>query len=108
MSLFFETSVQGQMFLICISVGFLMAMLLDCKSNGGPLRFFIDFSVLTTCAIVLLLMMIDFREKALREYHVLGIISGSILYLSGVGRLKKRMHHWIRQILLHSAGRKND
>ena len=91
MSLFFETAGQARLFLICIPVGFVMTMLLDCKADGGALRFLLDFSVLLLSGCVLLLIMIGSREERLREYHILGIISGGILYLSGIGRIRKQI-----------------
>lgn len=89
MKLFFETAGQARSFLMCIPLGFLLFLLLDNDSAPGMFRFLLDFFIVLFYGALLMQIMIQFQENALREFHLLGSLSGGILYLSGVSKIRK-------------------
>ena len=100
MKLFFETSGQSACFLLMTPIGFLLALLLDADVITGRLRPAADIALLLLAGMVCLWMIVLTGEGGLRVYHTLGLLTGAILYLAGVGRLIRlirRKIHFGRQ-----------
>jgi len=87
MSLFFETSRQSRGFLLCVPIGFLIALGLCSGSGRGWIRFLLDSLVLLSGALGFLILFVLIQENGMRAYHVLGALSGALLYMLGFYRL---------------------
>lgn len=97
MKLFFETSSQASFFLLMLPFGFVVALCLHAGSGGGLLRLIQDLVVLLLSGVAAALMLLSTRDETLRFYHLLGIITGALLYFAGVGRGVAWLRRKIRQ-----------
>lgn len=91
MNLFFETAGQAGCFLIMLPIGFAAAACLDAGAAAGRLRPALDVLVLLLAGVALLLAVVLLRENAVRAYHLLGLLTGAVLYVCGVGRAIRLM-----------------
>lgn len=89
MNLFFETANQAVCFLAAAPIGFAAAMGLDLGRREGLARFFLDVLVLSAAGVALVVLLLLGREEGMRLYHMLGLGTGALLYLGGLGRLSK-------------------
>ena len=103
MKLFFETSGQSVCFLLMIPVGFLLALLLDADVIAGRLRSAADIALLLLAGAACLWLIVLTGERGLRVYHVLGLLSGAVLYLCGIGRVIR-----ILKLKIRSARQEKD
>lgn len=87
MNLFFETTAQAHIFLATIPLGFALALIIDITSHAGHMRLLLDVLCLLVCGIALICLMLMFKDKGIRIYHLLALIIGAILYLLGVKQL---------------------
>ena len=97
MKLFFETAVQKNVFLLTLPVGFLVCFLLDTQIPSILIQTFLDFGVLISTGVILVLLVLFSDGSTLRIYHLLGLISGAILYVCGVGICRRKVKLWYRQ-----------
>ena len=103
MKLFFETEIQSLSFLMTLPLGFAMALLLDINRASAFFRCLADILTVLLAGFSLMLVVIWRGENALRLYHLLGLLAGAVLYVSGVGRLwraargKSRQKRKLRQ-----------
>ncbi len=95
MKLFFETAGQAQRFLIMVPLGFALALCLDADAWTGRLRAAADCLFLLLCGWLMLCTICVLRENSLRIYHMLGLLTGAILYLLGVGRIVRTIRRRI-------------
>lgn len=86
MALYFETEMQGIGFLLLCAVGFLVTLLFDCVGTLFPqkLKPLSDILLLLIGGVVFLLALVFLRANALRVFHWIALLTGSILYLCGV------------------------
>jgi len=87
MKLFFETAHQANCFLLMIPLGFALAFLLDADVLAGPIRLLIDCLLILASGAAALATIVFWRENSLRLYHMLGLFTGAVLYVHGLGRL---------------------
>ena len=97
MTLFFETGDQLLCFLAAVPAGFLIALCLCFGKKEGILRLVMDLLLLAVSGIAMVCMLLFFRNGALRLYHLLGVITGAILYLSGMNRVQRYVLRLIRE-----------
>lgn len=98
MKLFFESGIQMRLFLVTLPLGFLVSFLLDSRTNPSTvLRLIADLLILFLCGTCLVLFLLLFDDTAIRGYHLLGVLSGSILYMSGVGKCRRTIDDWFRK-----------
>lgn len=98
MNLFFETASQARSFLTAVPVGFCAVMCLDCGRGEGVLRAAIDLLLMLLTGLGMMLMVFALQEDGLRLYHALGGIVGALLYLRGVGRVKRAAKALMRSL----------
>ena len=106
MKLFFESSGQANVFLLMSFSGFVIALLLDSKSSSGVIRLMVDALIIIWGGVTLLATVVFFRENTLRAYHLLGMLSGVLIYLAGVGKIIRRLR--LRQEHARSTANLND
>ena len=87
MTLFFETSRQAWCFLCLLPVGLAAAFLLDTDVIAGKLRPLADVFFLVVTGLAVLVMIVLCRDSGLRLYHMLGVLTGALLYLGGIGKI---------------------
>lgn len=97
MMLFFETAKQAWCFLAAVPVGFLIALCLCIGKKEGMIRLLLDLLLLGSSGIVLIGMLLFFREGFLRLYHLLGMILGAFLYLNGICQVKRKISRSIKE-----------
>lgn len=102
MKLFFETGDQAAFFLLMIPCGFLMALCIHTGPASGLLRFALDLMVMLAGAACTVGLLFSGKDEVLRVYHMLGILTGSLLYLSGASRCIQ----WVKTKIRYS-GRKH-
>lgn len=90
MNLFFETSSQAGCFLCMVPVGMVSALLMDADVIAGKLRALADAILLLFAGLVCLLIIVLCRETTLRLYHLLGLLTGAVLYAEGIGKITRR------------------
>lgn len=95
MNLFFETADQGVCFLCAIPLGVLLSFFLDGRQHYGAVRALMDAAAMLCAGIALLALTAFLQEEKLRMYHVLGLLVGCILYVTGVGKLRS----YLRKLL---------
>ena len=91
MKLFFETAGQAHCFLMMTPVGFALALLLDVNAVSGFLRPLADLAAFVLAGAAWLMVVTAVGESGLRLYQFLGLAAGAVLYLSGIGRLIRRI-----------------
>jgi len=91
MKLFFETGIQMRFFLVTLPLGFLVCFLLDVGASSPVLRLIADLMVLFLCGVCLVWFLLLFDDTAVRGYHLLGVLAGAILYMSGAMRCRKKI-----------------
>lgn len=101
MTLFFETSRQAWCFLCMTPVGMAAALLMDADVIAGRLRAIADVLLLLLAGLGALVMIVLCRETGLRLYHLLGLMTGAVLYLQGIGKIIRLCIH--RQEIKRSA-----
>lgn len=89
MRLFFETASQAGSFLASIPLGFAAALCLDVGDGGGIMRMLLDLLWFLICGMSLLVLTFLIHDAQIRLYHVLGLISGALLYLRGISAVRK-------------------
>lgn len=87
MRLFFETTGQASRFLVMAPLGFVLALCLDADAATGRLRLFFDCVLLLACGMAALCTLSGLLESGLRGYHLLGLLTGAVLYTQGAGRI---------------------
>ncbi len=87
MKLFFETSRQAWCFLSMAPVGMAAALLMDADVIAGRLRAAADVLLMLLTGFAALVMMILCSEQGMRLYHLLGLVTGAVLYLEGIGKI---------------------
>ena len=87
MSLFFETSSQANCFLHLLPLGLCMAFCLDASAISGKIRPLMDVLVLVLAGSAVLWWMVLLDENKLRLYHVLGMLTGMLLYMRSIGKI---------------------
>lgn len=110
MNLFFETTVQANCFLCMVPVGFAIAACLDVSAFLGRFRLLLDILVLLLAGMGVLMLISVMQEGSLRAYHLLGLLTGAIVYLQGIGRLLRMIIRKLNrnQIENKTSGRKMD
>ena len=91
MKLFFETSHQAMCFLLMAPAGFLAALLLDADALAGVLRPLADVAVLLLAGAAVLVLTSAAGESGVRLYHLLGALTGAVVYLCGAGRIVRML-----------------
>ena len=91
MKLFFDTNLQAVVFLLSVPTGFLAACFLSSGIKNTCLQMILDILTLLLAGTVLAALILIFRENGLRSYHLLGLLTGAILYLCGLSRVAKRV-----------------
>lgn len=87
MKLFFETAQQAGGFLVMVPVGLFLAMLTDLTGNCRKSRPLCDvFVMLIGCAILGWLLIVTGDER-IRLYHLLAVLTGAVLYMTGLRRI---------------------
>lgn len=104
MSLFFETANQASCFLLMTPIGFAVALLLDADAISGWLRPAADVLALLCAGAALLAAVAATGESGLRLYHLLGVLTGGILYHQGVGRIVRMIARRRRAKIPPAAG----
>ena len=89
MKLFFETSAQAYSFLAAVPVGFGTALCLDVGKRENLWRVVLDLLLLLLCGYALLVLVFALQEDGLRMYHLLGVTTGGLLYMRGIGSIKR-------------------
>ncbi len=87
MKLFFETAFQADFYLKTVALGFLLAICLDVLSARGHFSVIVDITVFALLGSCFILLLILFQLESIRLYHVLGCITGSILYTLGLAKV---------------------
>ena len=110
MKLFFETASQASCFLIAVPLGFLFTLCLDTRWHHGWIRLLLDLLLLGSLGCVLVMLSAICREERVRLYHWLGLLTGAVLYLGGIGRIRKLLNRrmYSLQSKMHLSGRKKD
>ena len=103
MTLFFETSTQADLFLKTVLLGLMLACCLDVLNIKSYLSVVVDTVVFCLLAACLILIMIIFQQESLRIYHLLGCMSGSIIYWFGIGKVYKGIVTKINQRKLRAC-----
>jgi len=101
MKLFFESSEQACFFAMMVSLGFVTGFCVQEGKGEGWFRFLTDLLLLLACGIAVTSLLLSGKDESLRIYHLLGLLTGVILYVSGVSRLIR----WVRA-KIHRFGRK--
>jgi len=83
MKLFFETSGQAVSFLSAVPAGFLLCCCLCVGKANGLWRMFLDLLILVLGAFVLFWLFVVCFSMELRFYHLLGVLSGALLCMTG-------------------------
>ena len=96
MKFFFETEIQSTVFLLTVAGGFLLCMLLDVNLKSVLVQAVLDLLLLTGTGAGIVLFMMFSQDPSLRIYHLLGLMCGSILYICGIGRGRRKVEGWIR------------
>ena len=91
MKLFFETGRQAWCFLCMAPVGMAAAFLMDADFIAGKLRPAADILLLLLSGLAALVMVVLCKETGLRLYHLLGFLTGVVLYLEGLGKIIRRV-----------------
>ncbi len=99
MKLFFETSRQAFCFLCTVPFGIITAVLMDADVIAGKLRAVADVLFLLLTGLAVMVMIILCRESGLRLYHLLGLLTGAVLYQEGIGKIIRHIAY--RQDLKH-------
>lgn len=87
MNLFFETSRQAWCFLCMAPLGIAVSFLADADVIAGRLRAVADTLLLLLAGMAALVMIVLCRETGLRLYHLLGLLTGTVLYFEGIGKI---------------------
>ena len=87
MKLFFETGNQAAAFMHMVPLGFLAALCLEFGWIRPSVRVVLDVAVLLIAGIALLFTVVFCAEDAVRFYHLLGIITGALIWLNGMGKI---------------------
>jgi len=87
MNLFFETSRQAICFLCMVPVGFAAALCLELGRFHAGIRPVMDVLVLLMAGFAVLAAIVLCRESALRLYHLLGLLTGALICMEGVGKI---------------------
>lgn len=97
MKLFFETALQARVFLLALPIGLMLGACLDAGKLFGKARPAADILALLTAAFGLILLSLISLENGLQLYHLLAVVVGMILYLSGIGRCVRWLSGKIRR-----------
>ncbi|MBQ8151069.1 MAG: hypothetical protein IJ041_11195 [Clostridia bacterium] len=87
MKLFFETSLQASSFLLMIPAGILLALLTDLTVPVGRSKPVLDVLVMLFCGFLLAYLVIVTGDERLRLHHLLAVLTGAVLYLTGIRRV---------------------
>ena len=90
MKLFFETSTQACCFAAMIPFGYFLSLGLSVRIRHSVVRFAADLLLLIVSAAVVVFFLLFTGEPSLRLYHILGILTCSVLYMAGIGSGWKR------------------
>ena len=85
MKLFFETASHASSFLSAVPLGLLMCLFLCSAHSSGMWRLLLDLGALVCSALVFFFLFVICRNDSLRFYHLLGVLTGAILCLRGIG-----------------------
>lgn len=96
MKLFFETALQPWFFLLTLPIGFLICFFLDMRTFSHWVSLILDLSVLLLGTIALIGSLLVSNEKSLRLYHLLGLVTGGILYTGGIGKVRRLFRKGLR------------
>jgi len=108
MNLFFETIGQSVCFLMAVPIGLLLAFSLDGYRTEGIVRAVVDILALVGAGLALLALTVVLRDEKLRMYHVLGMLTGCILYVGGIGRLRHGVRFRMHSIIKRAEKRKQE
>lgn len=98
MRLFFETSMQAQIFLALLPVGLLLAGCVDAASLARKSRPFWDVLIILACGLGIVVFLSLLKDDGLRGYHLLAVLTGILLYICGIGRLWRWCWHELRRL----------
>lgn len=87
MKLFFETAIQSWSFLMVLPLGFGLALLLDAGAVTRAFRCAADILLVLSAGVAVFSVVVWNGESDLRLFHLLGLLTGAMLYLCGAGRL---------------------
>ena len=87
MKLFFETENQALVFLLTVPIGMLLFFFLDGREEQGVWRFVMDLLSFCICGASLFMLFWGFGQEILRIYHLLGLVTGGMLYMKGMSRI---------------------
>ena len=85
MKLFFETASHASSFLSAVPLGLLMCLFLCFARSSGIWRVLLDLAVIVCGALVFFFLFVICRNDSLRFYHLLGVLTGAILCMRGIG-----------------------
>lgn len=91
MKLFFETAAQANVFLAMIPVGITAALLIDLAAHLSVLRPLWDVLILLLLGAALGFGIVLLGDTGLRIYHLLAVLSGALLYLTGIRALLRKV-----------------
>lgn len=91
MKLFFETAAQANVFLVMIPVGLAAAALLDLAAHPSVLRPLWDVLILLLSGAALAFGIVLLGDTGLRIYHLLALVTGALLYVTGIRALLGKM-----------------
>lgn len=86
-----------------VPLGLAAGFCLDAGVITGRLRPLADAVLLMVTGCAALAMIVLCREAGLRLYHLLGILTGAVLYTAGIGKIIRCIHH--RQDLKRRAAK---
>lgn len=99
MKLFFETTLQAQVFLALLPLGMLLAACADIASMAHKTRPIWDVLILLACGLAAVIFVEMLKDDGVRAYHLLSICTGAVIYLCGFGRLfrcaKRSIQRWL-------------
>lgn len=87
MKLFFETAMQAGVFLMMVPAGLLLALLTDLSGRSGNSRPLWDVLIMLSGGLILGWLLIITGDSRLRLYHLLAVLTGAVLYLTGIRRI---------------------
>jgi len=91
MNLFFETGSQAFSFLSMVPVGFAAAFCMEIGRFHTSIRALTDVFVMLAAGFVVLVIIVFCRENTLRLYHLLGLLTGTVIYMQGVGKIIRHL-----------------
>lgn len=81
-----------------IPVGILLALLADLTGQAGRGKPVLDVLVMLTCGLILAFLLIVTGDERLRLYHLLAVLAGCVLYLTGLRRIFVFLNSRIKQM----------